>query len=256
MAFDPSLLFAATRSRAAYPSFDAELDAVKSRAKGIALARGSRRDLATRWFSDIAKAALDRGLTIAIVPGKSIEEQLPDPIDVYVLHDDQAWRIPAHRALWATALVDGRWTFAAEAQQGLLLGYSLDQRASWLAESRWTRAAFGSSTIYTLLTAGQRRRVVELGKRCFGDVAETTGMKLFVHGADTRLVPSAVRHVPAGMTLARAAIDHDLYIDLFDPAHRKRRHAVWHATLTDEHARELNAAMRSNVQFLAGKSWR
>ncbi|HEY1817618.1 MAG TPA: hypothetical protein VGG74_35000 [Kofleriaceae bacterium] len=255
MAFDPAVLFATSRPRAAYASPEAELDAVRSRAKGIARHQASRRDLATRWFADLSRAALDRGLSIAIVPGLPLE-QLPDPIDVYVLHDDQAWRIPALRALWATALVDGRWTFAAEAQEGMLLGYSLDQRASWLADSRWRQSAFGTATMYTLLTSAQRKRTTELGKRCFGDAAEMAGMRLFVHGNDARMLPSAAARVPAGTTLARAAIDHDLYIDLFDPAHRKRRQAVWHATLSDEHARELNAAMRSNVQFLVGKSWR
>jgi|HubBroStandDraft_6_1064221.scaffolds.fasta_scaffold25409_3 hypothetical protein len=256
MAFDPSVLFAETRrARAPYPTVDGELDAVKTRAKAIAMFSASRRDLATRWFDDVARAALDRGLTLAIVPGQPME-QLPDPIRVYALHDDQAWRIPAHRALWATALVDGRWTFAAEAQEGVLLGYSLEQRASWLAESRWNDAAFGSKTLFTVLTTAQRRRAVELGKRCFGDAAETIGMQLFVHGDGHRLRPSAVNHVPRGLTLARAAIDTELYIELFDPAHRRRKRTVWHVTLTAEHARELNGAMRSNVQFLVGKSWR
>lgn len=254
MAFDPSALFGDVQ-RPAYKTRDAELDAVKSRDKGVAMFSASLRDLATRWFTDLARAAHDRGLTLAVTPGKPLE-QLADPIEVYVLHDDQTWRIPARRALWATALVDGRWTLAAEAQDSLLLGYSLDQRATWLAKARWNRAAFGSATVYTLLTAAQRRRAIELGKRCFGDAAETTGMLLFVHGGNHGMVPSAARHVPSGCTLARAAIDHDLYLDLFDPKHRKRRRTVWQVALTAEHARELNAAMRSNVQFLVGKSWR
>ena len=254
MGFDPNALFGDVR-RPAYKTQDAELDAVKARDKGIAMYSASRRDLATRWFTELVRAANDRGLTLAITPGVP-SEQLSDPVRIYALHDDQAWRIPAHRALWATALVDGRWTFATEAQESMLLGYSLDQRASWLAESRWNQAAFGSATVYTLLTAAQRRRALELGKRCFGDVAETTGMQLFVHGDNARVLPSALRHVPSGCTLARAAIDHDLYLDLFDPKHRKRRRTVWQVALTAEHARELNAAMRSNVQFLVGKSWR
>ena len=254
MAFDPSALFGDVR-RITHKTLDAELDAVKARDKGIAVFATSRRDLATRWFTELSRAALERGLTLAIVPGRP-SDQLPDPIDVYALHDDQAWRIPARRALWATALVDGRWTFAAEAQDSVLLGYSLDQRAGWLADARWRQPAFGAATIYALLAAAQRRRTLELGKRCFGDVAETTGMHVLAHGAESRVLPSAAHKVPSGMTLARAAIDQDLYFDLFDPAHRKRRRGVWHATLTAEHARELNAAMRSNVQFLVGKSWR
>jgi hypothetical protein len=233
----------------------AELDALRSRDRGIATIASTRRDLTTRWFRELADAALDRGLTLAVVPGRP-SEQLSDPITIYVLHDDQAWRIPAHRALWATALVDGRWTFAAEAHEGLLLGASLDHRARALADARWARAAYGAKTVYALLDAARRKRAVELGKRCFGDAAETAGMQLFVHGSDHRLLPSVARHVPKGFTLARAAIDNDLYLDLFDPEHRKRRRAVWHVTLDAEHARGLNAAMCSNVQFLVGKSWR
>jgi hypothetical protein len=31
---------------------------------------------------------------------------------------------------------------------------------------------------------------------------------------------------------------------------------VWTVTLAEAHARALSSAMRSNVQFLVGKSWR
>jgi hypothetical protein len=255
MAFDPSALFGEPRTRPAYATFAAELDAVKSRDKAIAYVAASRRELTARWFRELVDAVLERGLTLAIVPGRA-SEQLPDAIAIYVLHDDQAWRIPAHRALWATALVDGRWTFAAEAQEGVLLGYSLDDRARALADARWSRAAFDSPTIYALLDAARRRRTLDLGKRCFGDNSDIMGLQLFVHGDNYRLQPSAASRVPKGFTLARAAVDHDCYAALFEPEQRTRRRAVWTVKLAEGHARALNAAMRSNVQFLVGKSWR
>jgi hypothetical protein len=249
---DLAALFAEPRARPAYATFAAELDAVKSRDKAIAHVAASRRELTSKWFRELAEAALDRGLTLAIVPGRA-SEQLPDAIAIYALHDDQAWRIPAHRALWATALVDGRWTFAAEAQESVLLGYSLDHRARALADARWSRAAFDSPTIYALLDAARRRSTLDLGKRCFGDV---DGLQLFVHGENHRLLPSVASRVPKGFTLARAAVDHDCYASLFEPEQRKRQRAVWTVTLAEAHARALNTAMRSNVQFLVGKSWR
>ena len=249
---DLAALFAEPRTRPAYATFAAELDAVKSRDKAIAYVAASRRELSSRWFRELAEAALDRGLTLAIVPGRA-SEQLPDAIAIYALHDDQAWRIPAHRALWATALVDGRWTFAAEAQEGVLLGYSLDHRARALADARWSRAAFDSPTVYALLDAARRRSTLDLGKRCFGDV---NGLQLFVHGESHRLLPSVASRVPKGFTLARAAVDHDCYAAMFEPEQRKRRRAVWTVMLAGDHARALNSAMRSNVQFLVGKSWR
>ncbi|MCB9560703.1 MAG: hypothetical protein H6709_20510 [Kofleriaceae bacterium] len=255
--FEPTA--AAPRAAAIpYRSLDAELDAVRRRAKPIAWFASSRDDLADG--GDVAALigpALDRGLA-AIVHPDDASGAVPgyDGVGVAVLHLDQAWRVQALRALWATALAHGGWTDAAEDQLGALLGYTPAQRAAWLADVRHRQAAWGCTTIYTLLTATQRARVRGLGQRCLGTPADLDGLAVFVHGRGHALRADAHRRIAPGLTIARVGVSRAAAAAIFGPPPARRPRGVVSANVTAEVAATLNAELRSDVQLLGARGWR
>lgn len=222
--FDPATLFERWRHDPTihpYRTDAAELAAVRAGAKPMSM-----------FHVDLEPGARTRGLVV--------ERQGER---VYVARPEERWRIPAHVALWETALEAGPWCDQSEALEGYLLGYTRAQRRAWIAHVRQRQAAWGSPTVYTLLDRAQRRRIAALGHRCFGDAG---GLALF--RSDGVLRQDALRRVPAGLTLARVALRRPVLERLFGD----RRRATVPASLSAA----LNAALASNVQVLIRSGWR
>src|SRR5205085_12128434 len=127
-------------------------------------------------------------------------------VDVFVARPEELWRIPAWIALWETAFTDRQWTNASEAQTSLLLGYTAKQRAKWLADTYQRRATWTGVTVYTPLTADQKRGVIALGQRCLGDEQELSSMTLLYNTRSDSLRANAARLVPRELTMARVAV--------------------------------------------------
>jgi len=129
MTFDPTTLF---EPHVAQPAdATAEIEAVADRRKPIAMFSGARSEL-----DDLVETAFEHELMTILQPSRVPAD--PDDADLFVLHPDQAWRVPALAALWDTTR--GQWTDAAEDQQSLLLGYSAEERTAWLADRSWRHA--------------------------------------------------------------------------------------------------------------------
>jgi len=215
---DPAALFETWKRDARldpFPTWKAHLDAVRAGTKGMSIFDLTVGELGGEEARELMRLAFERDLVAVL--------QRDD--HVFVARPEELWRIPACLALWKTAFEDGRWSDAAEAQMSLLLGYTDAQRRAWLAAQRARHAAWGSPTVYAILTADQRRAVVATGKRVLVD-----GMRLF-HPGDRVLKRDAFRKLPAGATLARVAV-RELVTDSAD------------------------AALASNVQFLTRSGWR
>jgi hypothetical protein len=221
MPFDPTTLFEPHVAPAADPS--AEIEAVADRNKPIAMFSGARSEL-----DDLVDVAFEHELTTMMQPSRI--PAAPDDVDLFVLHPDQAWRVPALAALWDTSR--GRWTDAAEDQQSLLLGYSADERTAWQAERSWRHAGPRGITIYAVLSAAQSRALDAVGRRCF-----PLGTPVFFH--PTRVIRrDALGLIPRGKTLARAGLEVGLLRRTF-------------ATITPV----INAGLTSNVQLLSRAGW-
>ena len=258
--FDPSVLFEKQAfwvhppKRQPYPTDEAELDAVASRRKAMSMYSWTRDYLRTREFAWVTKQVLDRGLMLVLDPDESnaAVPQLLQGVQGFILHHDQAWRIPAYRVLWETAFESGRWSDSAEAQMSLLLGYTKAERRAWLEQQRWRQAAWGCVTAYTLLTAEQRAAVETLGRRCFGQNTMT-----LIHHAELHLMKrNASALVPKHLTIARVGIERGFAGKLLGYSNRRKRTVIVSTTVSASRAKSLNAALRSNVQFLGPKGWR
>ena len=259
-AFELSRLFEARpdgdgRRSAPYRTLAAELDAVRSRRKAMSmfpLARPGDDAGDDAHLRELMNAATARGLAVMVYPDELFG--LPRGVCAFVLPLDQAWRVPALLALWQAALEGGPWSDAAERQTSLLLGYGGRERRAWIARTRHRVAAWGARTVYTLLDRAGRRRIDELGRRCFGAAAAIEGMAFFAHERGHALKAHATRLAPAGLAIARAGLDGAAYEALLGAARPVR--GVVSATADRRSAAAIAAGLRSNVELLGARGWR
>jgi len=248
-----STLFERRKHARVYPTMRAELDAVRSGAKAMAVEVWPRDSIdEDPDHHALVRLAYARGLQVI---HQADEGRAGVPIvAVYVLHPEDAWRVPAHRALWQVfPAAEGSWSDGAEALEGYLLGYSDRQRAAWLAEKRHERCGWRGTTIYLLLTKAQRRILAATGNRYLHPDALAEGVTA-VWCDGTRVVR---KRAPAWvardqLVLARVAIaDATFRRVLGEP-----RGPVTSMRLTVEHARPLNAGLESKVELLGVRGWR
>src|SRR5262249_9804932 len=110
-----------------YKSWRAELDALARGRKGMSIFSCTVTELERGTWNDVLVQALRRKLVFAIANS----ELGARGACIYVARPDQLWRVPAHRALWATAFMTGPWSSSSEALEGLLLGYTPAERKRW-----------------------------------------------------------------------------------------------------------------------------
>jgi hypothetical protein len=259
--FHPKSLFGEfkwPRNMAPYGSDDEVLDAVRDRKKAMmrtgypfsCIAEGDEN------FAALLEAAFDRGLAVVL---ENRANELPkgrwEPL-VYVLHLDQAWRIPALNALRNTAFVgDGRWSLSAEAQESLLLGYTDKQRKRWIAWQRQRKAAETCLDLYTLLTPTQLANARKLGMRCFGTAEQMKGMTFFFPRDGTVPKDDAAKLVPKGLTFARVGLSWKAAQEIFGDF--KSWKSKWMTVeISLANARVVSEGLKSNVQVLARSGWK
>lgn len=244
--FAPAALFEHRPPPRRYRTLRDELAAVHARRKPLLLEVWPRDSILAGedGYPALARAALGLGLTVVQQPGPH------DQVNVFVLHPDQIWRVPAYGAL---SRMYGAWSDGAEATASHLLGYRDDEIAAWLADCRWRRAGWTGETIYLLLSASQRARLVRLGGRSLDpDTAE--GATVLWHARGGVVRRDALRRLPEGTTLARAAIDHAAFGRLFRGAPRRGQVAA--LALTPARTRALNSALASPIERLGVRGWR
>jgi hypothetical protein len=257
--FRPRTLFGPfkwSKNIAPYSSDDDTLDAVRDRKKALFFTSYSRMTILNghQNFMALVKAALSRDLAI-IIDGTRYPKCRRDPT-VYVLHPDQAWRVPALNALTETAFVgDGRWSLSSEAQLSLLLGYTTKQRERWIAWQRQRQSAFSCMDLYTLLAPAQLKSVRRLGMRCFGTADQMQGMTVFFPRDGSVPRPNAHRLVPNGLRLARVGVALPAMQKLFGPFETwKARWMEMH--ITQGQLRLINDGIKSNIQLLTARGWK
>jgi len=230
MAFDPKTLFESHEpsehddSDADEPDPEAEIAKVAAGDKAIAMFSGARAEL-----DELVTLALESGVMTILQPSHVPVE--PDDADLFVLHAEQAWRVPALAALWETTA--GRWSEAAEDQQSVLLDYTEEQRADWHAERAWREPATAGIAIYALLDAAEVAALDAVGRRIFAD-----GTRVFFH-PHLAIRRDAIDHVPRGKTLARAGLSRGVLVrspGMVTPI--------------------VNSKLTSNVQLLTPAGWR
>jgi hypothetical protein len=206
-------------------------------------------------FGDFVRNVLEHGLAITLTPSQLGRESEHMEARVYVLRLEQTWRIFALEALHQTTFAEGRqWTYAHEAQESLLLGYSAKQRADWLASHQHRGFHSGGRTLYAVLSRDETRLVQSLGKRCFGPADIVDGMTFYYHSGDVLLKKDAIKRLPKGATLARASVHWRAIEPLFGPW--KKMRGLVRATATKKTAASMSAQLLSKVELLTRSGWK
>lgn len=259
--FDPSVLFEQQKP-------DPRLEAYKTQSAVLdAVADGRKAVLHTSFpishivegddeFVDLLHAAFQRGLAVTLYNRSAtlLPPHRREP-DVYVLPLDQTWRISALNVLKEAALMEGRWTIAAEAQESQLLGYTAEQLKLWLVNIRQRQAAYGCKTVFTLLTEEQRHATMSLGMRALGPSDDLIGRIFFFHKDREALKKNAVKLVPQGLTLARVGLEWKATKNLFGSLNDMKRRGLVKATVTKDSALDVAESLCSNVQLLSSRGW-
>ena len=147
-----------------YPTFEAELDAIREGKKHVSIFCPMLEDLVepgSQYF-EILNAAFQRGLVVIV---HAFQELLPNVHpEVFVTRPDQVWRVPALRAVSEALSTRGvadrdrrdeRSLLALELQQSVLLGYTAAQCKAFVERLRQREDG-----LYVLLTAEQKARVL------------------------------------------------------------------------------------------------
>ena len=232
------------RFREPYPTLRAELDAIASGKKAMSLTAAALDELAS-GEDQVVRLAFARGLAVVLYSrGLAVEHQVPS---VFIAKPEQLWRVPAFLALEAAAFGgDARWSEAAEAQQGLLLGYTKRQRAEWRARVAQRQAGWGCRTVYTLITPARRSAIAALGHRGF-DPADR--VELFLHRGLRELRRDAWKRIPKGLVLARVGLARDASRRLF----RQRTDGIEQIATRGE---RINRHLVTNLQILTSRGWK
>jgi hypothetical protein len=242
--FDPTTLFdnRMWRFPRPYPTLRASLDAVTSGRKGMELVVVGSTPGDNARVDELVELAQERGLAV-VFRRSSIDRWF----DVYVVRADQLWRVQAHQALYDAWRDAGGWSDALEAMQSVLLGYDAKQRRAWLADRRQREPGDRGVAIFTLLDDEQKATVEDLGRRCFGPPSMLARLSFFWHVRHPK--PNALKRVPRGFTIARAGLAWPVHAKIWPRAVRAVR------VIPKPLARQLNAALTTNVQFLTAKGW-
>lgn len=220
-----------------FETFDAprslsdELDAIRAGRKALGFYASERS--VVEDGSDlvpILRGAFQRGLAVSLVPrGKDV--------DIFVLHPEQSWRIPAFEAFAASTT---QWSWDAEEHQGVLLGYTATERARHIARLRESRIGFGYFTAYAVVPAARTWPAL-------------TGTRVFFPRESARVTPRALKQLPRGSRLLRFGVAPSGLRPLFGDGQRWGR--IVSATLTKQSAARLARAIVTPVELLGRRGW-
>lgn len=178
----------------------------------------------------VMRGAFQRGLAVSLVPRGT-------RVDIFVLHPQQSWRIPAFEAFVASTV---QWSWDAEEQQGVLLGYSAAQRARHIAHLRESRIGFGFLTVYAVMPATQVTPALDA----------TT---VFFPREPARITPRVLAQLPRATRVVRVGIASSAVSRLFGDARQWGR--IIEKKLDRRSATHLANAMVTPVEVLGRRCW-
>lgn len=227
-----------------YPTLLSELEGARTGKKPMSYL-GERRGVMIE--PSLLRAVFERSLAMALC---SVPHRGKEPIaSIFVARPAELWRVPA-KLLERQGHQPGYVDASDDAYQSLLFGYTPAQTRRWIAHLD----AHDDFCMYALLNRSQRRRVVALGKRCFGSASDIEQLEL--HYTQAPLKRDAFSRVPRGSVLARTKLNAQLLRDLFGDW--PSNHPGPFATVrpTSKQARAIVAHVHRNVEFLTARGWR
>ena len=233
---------------APYETLRDELEAVRDRRKGIAFYSTFKLDQVADFLDDeLAPLAHEFGLDV-ILRSKRIGHH--KFVDVYVLHLDQAWRIPANEIMFSGERV--QWTDDLEFRSSRILGYTEDQIAEWMRLVQVTPRRWGQRTLFFVAERELLKALKPTGFKCLPPTA--LGMRVY-YDVNEMLVPrkNAERLLPFGGSLCRLMISHEHFVELFGVGSSWGRRKILTAQLRD--IARLNGSLKASIELWANGEW-
>jgi hypothetical protein len=197
---------------------------------------------------DIHELAHSLGLAVLYAPGRL------GATCAYIGKPENLWRAWAHQALWTIVPNTGGWNDGAEALESFLLGYSDEERATWMEYQRWTRLGWEGETLFFFLTDAQVEAMAPVSNRAFLPTVFAGGAV----GVSPRGRALRRRHkglVPGARRIVRAAVKREELGFLFYPGSADEEILPIAFTLDENDATLLNKNLLSHVQVLRDLTW-
>lgn len=235
---------------------ESAFDAVASRRKAMEMAIWPVADMRECYEHQIEfqAMAIERKLSFFQLPDD--DTQYTPLVRSFAFYPENAWRAIALTQFLAVYRKELRWSREAEDFQSFLLGYSEDERRSWLMYNDWRQLGWNGLTIFLLMNEHSATRCHALANRCLDPALANQEILAAFPRQDLVLQKGAFERLPVGTSLARAAVPHAFVRTIMGSLDPLPEIRVRSRMLTCELIDEVNHALVSSLQFLTAEGWR
>jgi hypothetical protein len=251
---DLSTLFESQPARDSLGSLKDELEAVRSRKKGMSVFSFPRSETGGDNYKELLTVASQLGLLTVHQNEHVLHTPERDIVYIFVLHPEESWRVPAY-ILTRKCLRTYAWSDGAEYLESALLGYNEEEISFWLKRKHQTRVSWTGLTIYVLLSRQQQTMMTKLGMRCIDPDTLIEPITVFHMREHMQLKKDAIHSIPANMVIGRVSVKQAKFLKLFEHTFSSAEPLII-ATLSADDVASINPALDSNFEFLDVDGWR
>jgi hypothetical protein len=252
--FDFGALFEIWNRYSTYTSLEDEMQAIAAGGKPMSFFAFPDADMNTdELYLEIARTASK--LNLLTIRRKDLDPEYEGPIPhtyLFVIRDEQeAWRVPA----FLFAMKVG-WSGAIDELISRLLGYTDREIQRWREDRNRFHVNSKGLTVLFLMSSVQAASVRMLGGRAIDPKVIVSPITAFYNLYGKVLRSGASNLIPIDCRLLRASVDHGFVQTLFPVALiEDPMIEVAVCKISEGQGTDLNAALRSNFQFLGPDGW-
>lgn len=251
MPLDVETLFLPYTKTLKYENAEQELAAVAAGQKAMSASCFSIHGIdGDDYFHDLTAIARRLGLTLVQVPVLHGDPRT-HLVRVFVLKNDQLWRVPAYLALWEECPHAG-WSDGLERFDSHLRGYTPEDITQWMAHLDASGQSFIGRTVYLVLSSDQARSFGRLSDRCLDPDAITSPVPVFHSKWHRKIRPDAWAQLAPDTVLARAVVCRNYFREIF----ARSQEDLPAASLGRDDIPCFNWALKSEIQPLQEAGWR
>lgn len=249
---DLASLFEPEPDIAPFADLASQLAAVRNRTKGMSWFTVTKEvvDGVTAPYDEILTISRQLGLTIVVDPSDGDLHGRGPEMNLFVLHPDQAWRVPAFRAVLRTLSEPHiEWSDGLEYLTNYLLGYSDEQRAAWMSHIRTKRLGWRGRTFFAIVTDFELQRLAFSGMRSFEQGASFEEIVPFFHRGKMVLKSNSATLIPDGAHICRIAVQREMFVEIFgDPDSWGEKQLITGRIECD--AKSLNWSLEAKIELV------
>lgn len=206
-------------------------------------------------YIEICESAQKLGLAVITqkMPTNTLDPRLQFTY-VFVLANDQLWRVPAFISLKKIFNHYG-WCDGAEHFEGELMGFTQNEIGAWIADHHSARSGWLGKTLYAILTTNQIRDIRALGGRAFMPQSTEGPLEVFFSRSNRRISPLARSLVGDMGALVRFEV-YDTFVrkNIYDNL-KTNNNDIALIKIPFEMIADLNSALTSDIEENTGEGW-